>query len=296
MGAEEAVRTLAARDGAFLAYRILRPGRPRRLLVLLHGLASNLTRWSEFVARTSLGDSWDLMRPDLRGHGGSLHRGRIGMDEWCRDLADLLDAVGARRVVVAGHCLGANIALEFASREPARTAGLVLIEPMLRPALAGAIGGIARLRSLFVPVARLVRALNALGLHRRRLAPLDLEALDRETRAAMARAGTAAALVERYASPWLDLRTTASGAYLQSLLAVSAPPPDLTALRMPALALLSTGTAFSDPELTARLLAAMVRCAVVRLDAHHWIPTERPDEMRRLIEEWCAALDLDLRP
>ena len=33
----------------------------------------------------------------------------------------------------------------------------------------------------------LVRALNALGLHRRRQAPLDLEALDRETRAALAK-------------------------------------------------------------------------------------------------------------
>jgi len=296
VGEEEDVRTLAARDGASLTYRILRPGQPRRLLVLLHGLASNLTRWSEFVAHTSLGESWDLLRPDLRGHGNSLHRGRIGMNEWCGDLAEILDAVGVRRAALAGHCLGANIALEFASREPGRTGGLVLIEPMLRPALVGAIGRIARLRPLFVPVARLVRALNALGLHRTRLAPLDLEALDRETRAAMARAGTAEALVERYASPWLDLRTTASGAYLQSLIAVSGPPPELAALRMPALALLSSGTAFGDPELTARLLAAMPRCAVVRLDAHHWIPTERPEEMRRLIEEWCATLDLDLRP
>jgi hypothetical protein len=40
----------------------------------------------------------------------------------------------------------------------------------------------------------------------------------------------------------------------------------------------------------------MPNCAIVKLDAHHWIPTERPDEMRRLIEEWCAGLDSASRP
>lgn len=292
----ELARTLRARDGAVLAYRLVRPGAPRRLVVLLHGLASNLTRWSEFVARTSLGEAWDLLRLDLRGHGGSLHRGRIGMAEWCADLTQILEAEGYRRAVLVGHCLGANVAIEFASRDPARAAGLVLIEPMLRQALTGTLGKVARLRPLFVPVAGLIRALNALGLHRRSLAPLDLEALDRETRAAVAAARTAEALVKRYASPWLDLRTTASGAYLQSLIAVSGGLPDLATVRTRALALLSTGTAFSDPALTERLLAAMPNCAIVKLDAHHWIPTERPDEMRRLIEEWCAGLSSASRP
>ena len=279
-----------------LAYRLARPGAPRRLVVLLHGLASNLTRWSEFVARTSLGEAWDLLRLDLRGHGGSLHRGRVGMDEWCADLAEILEVEGYRRAVLVGHCLGANVAIEFARRDPARAAGLVLIEPMLRQALTGTLGKVGRLRPLFVPVAGLIRALNALGLHRRSLAPLDLEALDRETRAAVAAARTAEALVKRYASPWLDLRTTASGAYLQSLIAVSGGLPDLATVRTRALALLSTGTAFSDPALTERLLAAMPNCAIVKLDAHHWIPTERPDEMRRLIEEWCAGLSSASRP
>lgn len=248
------------------------------------------------MAGTALAEAWDLLRLDLRGHGGSLHRGRVGMDEWCADLAEILDAEGYPRAVLVGHCLGANVALELASRHPDRAAGLVLIEPMLREALTGTLGTIARLRPLFVPVAGLIRALNALGLHRRSLAPLDLEALDRETRAAMARARTADALVGRYASPWLDLRTTATGAYLQSLVAVSGGLPDLATVRTPALALLSRGTAFSDPSRTRRLLAAMPDCAIVTLDAHHWIPTERPEEMRRAIDEWCARLNSLGRP
>ena len=285
------LRTLTAPDGATIAYRLWQPDRPRRLLVLLHGVASNMTRWSELVARTTLRDSWDLLRLDLRGQGASLHRGRIGMAEWCADLAGILDAEGYPRAVVAGHCLGANIALEFGARHPGKASGLILIEPMLPPAMAGSMRTLARIRPLLAPAVWLVRALNALGIHRRRLAPLDLEELDRRTRAAIAAAGASDRLLETYASPWLDLRTTATGAYLQALRAVTYQLPDLASIGVPALALLSAGSTFSDPALTRRLLGTMPRCTTVTLDARHWIPTERPDAMRRTIEQWCRGLE-----
>ena len=285
------LRTLTAPDGATIAYRLWQPERPRRVLVLLHGVASNMTRWSELVARTALRDSWDLLRLDLRGQGASLHRGRIGMAEWCADLEAILDAEGYPRAVVAGHCLGANIALEFGARHPGRAAGLILIEPMLPPAMAGSMRTLTRIRPLLAPAVWLVRALNALGVRRRRLAPLDLEELDRRTRAAIAAAGKSDRLLEAYASPWLDLHTTATGAYLQALQAVTHRLPDLATIGAPALALLSAGSTFSDPALTRRMLSTMPRCTIVTLDARHWIPTEQPDAMRRTIEQWCRGLE-----
>ena len=84
----------------------------------MHGLASNSTRWSEFVATTSLREDWDILRLDLRGQGASVHRGRMGMDVWCDDLAAIVNAEPHETVVVVGHCLGANIALEFGRRRP----------------------------------------------------------------------------------------------------------------------------------------------------------------------------------
>jgi pimeloyl-ACP methyl ester carboxylesterase len=285
------LRSVTAPDGATIAYRLWQPDRPRKVLVLLHGVASNMTRWSEFVARTTLKDSWDLLRLDLRGQGASLHRGRIGMAEWCADLAGILDAEGYARAVVAGHCLGANIALEFGARHPRRAAGLILIEPMLPQAMAGSMRTLARIRPLLAPAAWLIRALNALGFHRRRLAPLDLEELDRRTRAAIAAAGESDRLLKEYASPWLDLRTTATGAYLQALMAMTRRLPDLATIRIPALALLSAGSTFSEPVLTRRLLSTMPVCAIVTLDARHWIPTEQPDAMRRAVEQWCRELE-----
>ena len=287
--AGDTLRTLTTPDGATVAYRLWQPGAPRRLLVLLHGVGSNMTRWTEFVGRTALRDSWDLLRLDLRGHGLSLHRGHIGMAEWCADLAGVLAAEGYSRAVIAGHCLGAGIAAEFALRQPGRAAGLILIEPVFREALRGGMRQLARFRQLFILIARLVLALNALGSHRRRLAPLDLEALDRETRALMAEAGSTEALA-RYASPLLDLRTTATAVYLQDLIALTGPTPEMEAIRAPALALVTPGGAFSDPPVTLRLLERLQNCRVVCLQARHWIPTEQPEAMREAIEGWCLAL------
>jgi pimeloyl-ACP methyl ester carboxylesterase len=282
----ETLRSFTAGDGAVIAYRLRRPAAPRRTLVLLHGLASNLTRWSEFVATTRLAESWDILRLDLRGHGGSPWRGRIGMATWCADLTALLQAEGVPQAVLVGHCLGANAALHFAHRSPGAVAGLVLIEPMFRQALRGPLARVASLRPLLIMLASALRVLAALGLHRRRLAPLDLEELDRQARAAMMQEGGAFP-ERRYASPWEDLRSLPAAAYFQDLLAVTDPLPDLSRLRVPVLAILSTGAAFSEPQLTSRLLEGLPDCRIVQLAARHWIPTEQPEAMRKAIESWC---------
>lgn len=284
----DAAKTFAATDGTRIAYRLWRTGGPRRTLLLLHGLASNLTRWSEFAATTRLATDWDILSPDLRGHGDSLCRGRIDMETWCDDLAGLLAAEGVTRTVVVGHCLGAHLALWFAHRAPRQAAGLVLIEPMFRAALTGNMALVAGLRPLLAALAPPLRLLAALGVHRRRLAPLDLAALDREARAAMAATGRFPEA--RYGSVLEDLRSLPASAYLQDLLAVTGPLPALAAIGAPTLSILSAGGTFSDPEKTARLLAPLPRGRIARIPAQHWIPTEQPQAMREMIEAWCDDL------
>ncbi len=284
-------RTLHRPDGVTIAYRKWSAGTSSvGMIVLLHGMASNMTRWSEFVRNTALRKNWDIMRLDLRGHAGSLVRAHIGMPQWCEDIAAILDTEHRPHAVLIGHCLGANIALHFAARYPEKTRGLVLIEPMLPAALFGTLRTVRALRPGIAALATILRFVNRIGIYRRSIPPLDLESLDRTTRLAMAMEPSAQSLTRRYASPWQDLKIMPSANYLGDLLAVSGPLPPLTEIYAPSLALLSAGAPWSSVERTRELLSKLRQCRVLTLDSRHWIPTEAPDAMRQAIEHWCAGL------
>lgn len=253
-------------------------------IVFLHGLASNGTRWWDFVARTRL-TGWRILRPNLRGAAGASDRGRIGMRQWCEDLAQLLDGPA----VIAGHCLGANIALNFAVRHPQLAAGLVLIEPMPPRALTGKLGFLRHFRFVPLAIAWLVRGLNALGLYRRRIEPMDLEALDKSLRA-----GTTD--LARYASLFADLRSLPTATYLQALAAVGDPLPELSRITCPVLVLTSKNTTMTDLARARTELAPLPAAEFVQLDAEHWIPTEQPEAMCRTIEDWISRKGLGKAP
>jgi pimeloyl-ACP methyl ester carboxylesterase len=253
-------------------------------LVFLHGLASNGSRWWDFAARTRLKD-WRILRPNLRGAAGASDRGRIGMDEWCEDLRRLLDGPA----VIAGHCLGANIALNFAARHPQLTAGLILIEPMPPRALTGKLGFLRHFRFIPLAIAWLVHGVNALGIYRRRIEPMDLEQMDKAVRAGSGE-------LARYASPFADLRSMPLATYLQALAAVGQPLPDLSRIACPILVLMSKNTSMTDLTLARQELAPLPAAEFLQLDAEHWIPTEQPEAMCRAIEDWISRKGLGRAP
>jgi pimeloyl-ACP methyl ester carboxylesterase len=277
-------------DGATIAYEV-RPasvagGAP---VLLIHGLASNRTRFAEFVEHTTLAARHALIRVDLRGHGGSITRQRIGMDRWCDDLAAVLDAEGGAPAIVVGHSLGAQVALHFARRQPRRVVGLVLIDPVFRGALHGQWLRLAQAVPLIALAARIVRGVNALGLHRGELPPLDLRALDEVARRALGSPEAERAFIEQYSSARADLRHVPLAVYLQDLVEMFGPTPLPRELDVPVLALLSTGATFAD---AAGMRAALdgPRVTMQSIACHHWPLTEKPAEVRQSIERWCDAL------
>jgi pimeloyl-ACP methyl ester carboxylesterase len=290
--AAETVHLLARPAGARLAYRRTAARRPagKAPVVLLHGLASNMTRWSEFVERTTLAEDRDVVRLDLRGHGDSPTRGRISLELWSDDLLALLDAIAAPRALLVGHSLGAQEALACASRAPQRVAALVLIDPVFRAALHGRWKWIARAAPLFVAAAATVRVLNALGLRRQRIPPLDLRSLDELARASLGSPEAEAAFIRRYSSMRADLRTFRTAHYLQELVEMFRPAAAPASIALPTLVLLSTGATFASLPEMREIAARFPRGEVRTIDCHHWPLTERPDEVRRVIETWCAAV------
>ena len=294
----EVARDLRTGDGARIAYRLTPAAdrSPGRAVLLLHGLASNLTRWSEFVERTSLAARWDVIRVDLRGHGGSTATQpaigrRLTLERWSSDLAAILDAEGHPAGVLAGHSLGAQVALHFAATHAARTRALALIDPVFRPALSGRWRLVGRLGPLFAGASVLVRALNAMGLRRRVVPALDLRALDAEAREALRADDGGRAFVRRYSSTRADLRTFHTADYLEDAAELFRPTPAPAAIGVPVLTLLSASGTFTDPAAAARFAAGFPRGRTAGIDCHHWPLTERPEEVRTAIEQWCAGLE-----
>ncbi|MES2756741.1 MAG: alpha/beta hydrolase [Pseudomonadota bacterium] len=116
----------ATRDGTELSYRLLK-GAGKGRCVLIHSLAMDASFWDRVAAQ--LVAAADVLVYDCRGHGrsGDL-RGPYSVALHADDLADLLDAVGWPRAVVAGSSMGGCIALAFAAAYPRRVAALCLID------------------------------------------------------------------------------------------------------------------------------------------------------------------------
>lgn len=95
-------------DGARVAYRETGSGPP---LVLLHSLGLSHREWEPVVARLSV--RFRLLLPDLPLHGDSEDRPRHSYSaDWLADvIAGFCREAGGPRCMVAGHDLGAELAL-----------------------------------------------------------------------------------------------------------------------------------------------------------------------------------------
>ena len=257
---------------------------------MFHGLASNGSRWREFAELAQQHCDWQILSPDLRGHGNSTYRGRLTQRHWVEDVLAMLDRHDCERAVIGGHCLGANLAMRLALDHPNRVQGLVLVEPMLPSALRGILRFVMPLRWALPALAWPVRGLNAVGLRRRRLPVLDLTELDRQTRSMVDEHGDSSAMLKRYARPSKDMAYLPVATYLQALFQVLRQVGPLEQVQAPTLALLSGGALLADPVKTRHLLQALPNARIEQVNALHWIPTKHPEEMTRLIVEFLECL------
>ena len=109
-----------------MRYQIHGDGEP---LVLLHGFMGNGATWSTILGDLDvLGDRYQLIIPDLRGHGGSTNpTGEFTLRQSGRDILALLDQLGIDRFKVIGMSGGGMTALHMATSQPDRVERMVLI-------------------------------------------------------------------------------------------------------------------------------------------------------------------------
>ena len=112
------------REGApSLFYQDAGQGEP---VMLIHGVGADASSWDAIVA--ALSREFRILRLDLRGHGRSGHiEGACALDDFERDVADVLDAARDARAHIVGFSLGGMIAQALALRHPERVDRLVLL-------------------------------------------------------------------------------------------------------------------------------------------------------------------------
>lgn len=115
-------------DGAVVAVASFErePTPGRRTLLWLHGAGMDHTVWA-LQARAKAFADWTSLAPDLPGHGGSGGDAPRSIEAAAGWLVRLLDALGVERAALAGHSMGALIALATAARAPDRVERLALL-------------------------------------------------------------------------------------------------------------------------------------------------------------------------
>ena len=123
----EIVRTQVSANG--LSFAVLTCGTGETLCLLLHGFPENADCWrQQMPILAALG--YTVWAPNQRGYAGSSRPARVAdydLEHLVRDVAALIDASGAKQIILIGHDWGAAVAWCFAARKVRPLEALVIL-------------------------------------------------------------------------------------------------------------------------------------------------------------------------
>ncbi len=116
-----------APDGVHIDYRAWGRGEPA--VVLLHGWACDANYWSAQIE--PLKARYTVVAINLAGHGASgSNRSDWSLPAYAGDVVTVLKQVPQRHVVLVGHAMGADVALEAAGRLGDRVLGIIAVDSL----------------------------------------------------------------------------------------------------------------------------------------------------------------------
>jgi pimeloyl-ACP methyl ester carboxylesterase len=103
-------------------------GKGLRTVVFVHGWTCDSTSWDGQVP--ALSKTYRVVTLDLPGHGqsGAPADGKFSMDLFARAVEAVRGEVGADKIVLVGHSMGAPVIRQYARLYPQRVAGLVAVD------------------------------------------------------------------------------------------------------------------------------------------------------------------------
>lgn len=95
-------------------------------LVLLHGLFGSADNWA---SRTRIyARHTPTIAMDLRNHGENQHVGSMDYPSMTDDVLTTLDSLNIDQCHLLGHSMGGKVAMQLATREPARVKNLIVVD------------------------------------------------------------------------------------------------------------------------------------------------------------------------
>ncbi len=114
-------------DGVHIDYRRWGHGDPA--VVLIHGWACDWNYWQAQI--DALKSKYTVVALNLAGHGASeRNRTDWSMGNYGEDVATVVRQVGNRQVILVGHSMGADVALEAARRIGDRVIGIIAVDSL----------------------------------------------------------------------------------------------------------------------------------------------------------------------
>lgn len=123
----EMVKTAISADGTEINY--YEYGQEGPVLVFVHGWSCDASYWREQVAYFRKKHHMVLI--DLAGHGRSeSKRENFTMKAFGQDVKAVVESIGAEKVILIGHSMGALVAAEAARLMPEKVIGLVAVDDL----------------------------------------------------------------------------------------------------------------------------------------------------------------------
>lgn len=243
-------------------------------MVLLHGLTGHAHTWDHMAP--ALAASHRVLALDQRGHGDSEHVESYTTDDFVQDLEAMAVAWGIGRFGLMGLSMGAHNALAFAAAHPARVERLIVID--IPP----------RMDRTRAPNWDVISRLAETG-------HTPFETFEQAVEAARAGNPTAPEENLRYRTKW-NLNDAGDGRLVlkyDSKAPARWEPADLwerlPSIKAPTLLVRGGKTLVLPAETARRMVEAIPDAELVEVaDSGHSVPTDRPEELARIVLDWLA--------
>jgi pimeloyl-ACP methyl ester carboxylesterase len=114
-------------DNVHIEFRVYGRGEPA--IVLVHGWAADANYWNKQI--DPLKAKYTVVAVDLAGHGASAaNRTDWTIANYGEDVATVVRQIPSNQVVLVGHAMGADVALEAARRIGDRVIGIIAVDSL----------------------------------------------------------------------------------------------------------------------------------------------------------------------